>query len=102
MPLSGERKAIRFSSIASMMDAIWADQPYQHRHLVLGYLQDIDEPTTRKDVCDHQDIPINAISKVTANLLKEGVIVETGSMICPSTGRNSRGIQLNKQYKGLY
>lgn len=102
MPVTTGRKAIRFKSIDHMQRALDRDEEYQHRHLVFECLMSHSESCTRRQVSDEADIPINSISKVVSLLIKEGALVETGKMACPSSGRNIRGIAIHSGFKGPY
>jgi len=102
MPVTKGRKAIRFKSIEKMNDAISRDDEYQHRHLIIRYLHGKLEGTTRRDVSESTGVPVNAVTKVVSMLIEEGAIQDTGPMVCPYSGRNSKGIAFCFNFKGPY
>lgn len=102
MPLISVRKAIRFKSMDKMVEAVDRDDDYQHRHLVIYDMLHSPGPTTRRAVCESTNLPANAVSKIVSCMITEGVVKEAGKVVCPITGRNSKGIVLDTQFKGPY
>ena len=102
MPLANQRKAIRFTTVRSMLEAIHLDRPYQYRHLVLKTLNSTLCPMSRKQISDETGIPINTMSNAIQRLLKDGAIEECHKIPCPVTGREVVGVKINRDYAGLY
>ena len=102
MPVTTGKKAIRFKSLVSMQDSIEKDHLYQHRHLVLSYLANLDLPSTRKEISEKTNVPINAISKVVSTLVDESALHDAGRMQCEITGRDSRAVVYNRYFKGPF
>jgi len=102
MPITTGRKAIRFHKLHAMQFAIQLDKFYQHRHLIISYTESHHLPCTRKELSEHTDVPINAVSKVVAGLIEEGALLDEGRMQCPITGRDSRAVQYNPKFSGPY
>jgi len=102
MPVTTGRKAIRFKSLDKMLAALDRDDEYQHRHLVLGYLSDLTTPATRRMVHENTGVPVNAIPRVVGHLMRDGAVEDAARIVCPYSGRKSRGIVYNHEFKGPY
>jgi len=102
MPITKGRKAIRFKALSLMFDAIKRDDEYQYRHLVIAHAAVNSGPCTRREITDTQDIPANAISKVTDQLVSDGILKSVGKIPCPISGRTSSGLIFNHDYQGEY
>lgn len=101
MPLTTGRKAVRFKSLELMQGALSRNEEYQHRHLIFNYLIK-NGSSTRREVSEVTGIPVNAISKVVNMLVREGSILEGSKIPCPLTGRLSKSIRFNGEFKGPY